>query len=241
MHPRSLVALLLCASLLLLASAEQSRPILSQTRQGGGEIGYAKVRIRRTGLTYPRLTRFRDARVMREVNRQIDAQTRDFGCGREGGKDAYYNVRSRVAYANRDIFSIYASAGYWCGGPYPTNDENISQTFDLRTGKLVKFEELFKNYEADRREILKAIFAKEIAELERLKASGKLKEDDCESLFTPERLEESSFSYNISSAGLQVEPSWPHVIEACADVVTVPYSKLERFAAPDGLLTRMTK
>jgi hypothetical protein len=146
-----------------------------------------------------------------------------------------------VAYADKDIFSIYASAQYYCGGPYPTNDANISQTFDLRTGKQVQFGELFKDYEAEKREILKTIFATEVARAKRLAASGKAKEDSCETTYSLDNLEGSTFSFNFSSAGLQVQPSWPHVIEACAEIVTVPYSRLQRFAAPGGLLSRVTK
>lgn len=232
-----LSAVLLSACLLSLAVAG---PALSQTGRASG-IGYTKVAVRRTGILFPRLTRYQDARVMREVNRQIDERTRDFGCEKGSGRGSYFRVRSRVAYADKDIFSIYASAQYYCGGAYPTNDANMSQTYDLRTGKLVKFEELFKNYEADRREILKTIFAAKVAAADRLKASGKLKEDSCEALFLLDNLESSTYNFNFSGNGLQVQPEWPHVIEACAEIVTVPYNKLHRFAAPDGILTRISE
>jgi hypothetical protein len=243
MQPRFLLALLLCVSFMSLASAER-QPVFSQTRQVNGGIGYANVRVRRTRILYPRLTRFRDAKVMREVNRQIDAATREFNCEGQGGKNSYFNVKSKVSYAENDIFSIYASAGYYCNTAYPTNDANVSQTFDLKTGKLVAFEELFKNYEADRQEILKIIFASQIARSEKLAASGKPKEESCEGdpdMFSLEHLEGSTYSFNFSKTGLQVQPSWPHVIEACAEIVTVPYAKLQRFAAPGGLLSRVAK
>jgi hypothetical protein len=233
-------ALVLLASLLLMTG---SRPVLSQTRGAGASgIGHAKVRVRRTRILFPRLTRFRDAKVMREVNRQIDETTREFNCEGQGGKNSYFNVKSRVTYADRDIFSIYASAEYYCNTAYPTNDANTSRTFDLKTGKLVAFEELFRNYEADREEIIKTIFAAEIARSEKLAASGKPKEQTCEGdpeLYSLERLTGSSYNYNFSGAGLQVQPDWPHVIEACSKIVTVPYSKLQRFAAPDRILARM--
>jgi hypothetical protein len=233
------VAAGLAVLILLSFAGAGSHVVFSQGRQNNSGIGYVKARVRRTGILYPRLTRYRDARVMREVNRQIDAATKDFGCQGQGGKDASFTVRSKVAYADRDIFSIYASAQYWCGGPYPTNDSNISQTFDLRTGKLVEFEALFKNYEADKQEILKTIFGQRIVVAEKLKASGKTDDENCDGPYDLESLEGHSFSYNFSSTGLQVQPNFPHVIEACADIVTVPYSKLQRFAAPDGPLSRM--
>lgn len=233
-------AVLLAATLLSTMGAGQ-HPVLSQIGRAGRTIGYAKARVGRTRVLYPRLTRYRDARVMREVNRQIDARAKEFvGC-EDRSRESYYRVRSNVAYADRDIFSIYASAQYYCkGGAYPTNDDNISQTFDLRTGKLVEFAGLFRNYEADKREILKAIFATRIAAADKLKASGRTEDDGCDRPYELENLESTTFNYNFSSRGLQVQPSWPHVIEACADIITVPYSKLERFAAPNGILSRMT-
>jgi hypothetical protein len=214
---------------------------LAQNRQAASGIGYANARVRRTRILYPRLTRFREARVMREVNRQIDQQTATFNCEGQGGRGNYFRVKSRVTYAQGDIFSIYASAEYYCNTAYPTNDANLSQTFDLRTGKLVQFEELFRNYEADREAIIKTIFAADIARSERLAQSGKPKEESCEGdpdMYSLEHLTGSTYSFNFTRTGLQVQPQWAHVIEACAKMVTVPYSKLSRFAAPNGLLAR---
>jgi hypothetical protein len=232
-------ALLIAATLLLLIGSAGSQPVLSQTRGAASGIGHAKTRVGRTRILYPRLTRYRDARVMREVNRQIDAATKEFTASGCSGKGTYFRVRSRVGYADRDIFSIYASSQYYCGGPYPTNDQNISQTFDLRTGKLVEFSDLFRNYEADKQEILKTIFGARIESAERIKASGRDTDDNCDSPYTMDNLQGTTFNYNFSATGLQIQPSWPHVIEACADIVTIPYSRLQRFAAPDGILSRM--
>jgi hypothetical protein len=221
-----------------------NQPAFSQSKRTTGvDIGYAKVRVRRTGILFPRLTSFGDRRVLREVNRQIDELTAQFGCD-ERGRNSYYKVRSRVEYAEKDIFSIYATAEYYCNTAYPTNDANQSLTFDLRTGKQVAFEELFKNYEADKREILKTIFAAQVSRSERLAASGRPREETCEGdpeLFSLDRLEGTTFSFNFSKAGLSVQPDWPHVIEACAERVTVPYAKLARFAAPDGPLARASR
>ncbi|HEX8177735.1 MAG TPA: hypothetical protein VF543_21780 [Pyrinomonadaceae bacterium] len=230
---------LLIAAAILLSTGSASQPALSQTRGAGGGIGYAKTRVGRSRILYPRLTRYRDARIMREVNRQIAAATKEFTAAGCTGKDSYFRVRSRVAYADRDIFSIYASSQYYCGGPYPTNDDNISQTFDLRTGKLVEFSGLFRNYEADKQAILRTIFGARIESAERIKASGRDTDDNCDAPYTMDTLEGTTFNYNFSGAGLQIQPSFPHVIEACADIVTIPYSKLQRFAAPDGILSRM--
>jgi hypothetical protein len=207
------------------------------------KIAYSKVRVRRTAIWFPRLIRLKDKNVLRKVNRQINAVTSEFGC-EDGGKHSYYNVRSKVDFADKDIFSIYASAEYDCGGAHPTNDASMSLTFDLRTGKQVSFEELFSNYEMNKREILRAIFTKQVERSEKLAKTGKPKENSCEGdadLFSLENLESSTFSFNFSKQGLKVQPQWPHVIEACAELVTVPYSRLNKFAASGGLLARVTK
>jgi hypothetical protein len=206
-------------------------------------IVYSMARVRRTGIWFPRLVRFGNQAVLRNINRQIDELTAEFGCD-GGDKHSYYKVRARVDYVNKGIFSIYASAAYYCGGTYPTNDSNISLTFDLRTGKQVEFEELFTDYEANKREILRAVFARQVARSERLIRTGSPKEETCEGnpdLYSLDNLEDSGFSFNFSRNGLKVQPQWPHVIEACAEIATVPYSRLIKFAAPDGLLARMSK
>jgi len=181
---------------------------------------------------------------MRAVNAQIDEVTKGFGCAEPRGKDDWYKVSSRVEYAARDIFSIYASASYYCGGPYPTNDENLSLTFDLRTRKRVEFAELFQNYEASKEQILRIIFAQQIARTERLLAAGKKSDEnyDCEEdpdSFSLKGLRDSAFAYNFSEKGLVVQPQWPHVVQACAERVTVPYQQLKEFAAPNSILARV--
>jgi hypothetical protein len=181
---------------------------------------------------------------MNRVNAQIDELTKEFGCPEPRGKNDSYKVFSLVEYAVQDIFSIYASANYYCGGPYPTNDENLSLTFDLRTGDKVGFSELFRNYDANKDQILKIIFAKQLARNERLHAAGKRLDEDftCEDdpkLFSIESLRDSKYSYNFSKKGLVVQPQWPHVIEACAERVTVPYQQLREVAAPNGILARI--
>src|SRR5260370_30397743 len=125
--------LTLCLSTPISSSVVGQRQLAFSRDQGaGGRIGYVKVRVRRTGILFPRLTRFRDQRVMRKLNRQLDQLTHYFGC-EAGTRNSYYKVRSSVEYADTEIFSIYASAEYFCGGAYPANDANTSVTFDLRT------------------------------------------------------------------------------------------------------------
>lgn len=236
------IALLLLFLFIPVLSTDQRGLTLAQTgRTNDAPIGYRMTRVRRTRILFPRLTSFRDRAVMNAVNRRIDELTAEFGCQGEGGRSASFKVRSRVEYTDRDIFSIYASEDYYCGTAYPTNDNNVSLTFDMKTGKLVSFEELFRNYDADRQEIVKTIFAGLLARGERAARAGKTNDGDCDALYQLDTLESATYVYNFSKTGLSVQPDWPHVMEACAERVTVPYAKLSRFAAPDGLLARVLK
>lgn len=228
--------------LLVLPAPAPMVPARAQTTAravSDGTIGYAMTQVRGKRIRFPRLTRYRDTTIMRRVNRELDAFTREFGCEKTN-RDSYYDVRSAVTYAASDIFSIYASEEYYCGTAYPTNDANNSMTFDLRTGKRVTFEGLFANHTRDSRRILRTIFAKQIANSERLVAAN-TQGDECDTdpeMFSLAHLESSSFAFHLGANGLVVQPEWPHVIEACAELVTVPYARIRQFAASGGVLAR---
>jgi hypothetical protein len=239
---RSLIVFAAAASLLATASPVAA----AQAAQGSGSgIAYAQVTARQTGIQFPRLTSFKDAAVLSSVNRQLDAIAATFGCHlSRPQKGTGYKVRSQVEYADRDVFSIYASASYDCGGPYPTNDRNSSVTFDLRTGRLVRFESLFRNFATDKRAILETIFRKHIDRAAAAAAANRPNDGACDAdptLFSVANLESSTFAFTFTSAGLKVQPEWPHAVEACAEAVVVPYGALARFAAVDGILERVSK
>jgi uncharacterized protein YecT (DUF1311 family) len=232
-----------------LAKSAGAQPKLSGVRSQDSIIRYQSLPVRNTPILFPKLTHFTDKAIMREVNRQIDEITQDFGCDDEQKEwlksqklSAHFKVASEVTYAKQDVFSIYASAEYYCGGPYPTNDSNLSATFDLRTGKKVEFKDLFTNYAADAGEILKILFAEQMAMAERHAAAGSADDSSCasdSSLYSLENLQVSDFAFNFTNAGLSVQPIWPHVVEACAQLITVPYHQLIKYGPPDGLLARV--
>ena len=229
--------LLVWANFVLSAGASQEKGLKTTN-----DIHYRMSPVGDTQIRFPRLIAYKDVTVMNRVNAQVDEVSKEFGCPAPRGKDDWYKVLSRVEYGAEDIFSIYASANYYCGGPYPTKDENMSLTFDLRTGKQIQFAELFGSYDANKDQILKVIFAKQLARTEKLLAAGKKSDENCEEnsdLFTLETLRHSEYAYNFSERGLAVQPRWPHVVEACAERVTVPYQQLKEFAAPNGILARI--
>jgi hypothetical protein len=235
----------LSAYLLILANfALSAVPAQEKGPATTKEIHYRMSPVGDTQIRIPRLTVYKDITTMNRVNAQVDELSKEFGCPSPHGNDDWYKVFSRVEYVAKDIFSIYASANYYCGGPYPTNDENMSLTFDLRTGKKVQFAELFMSYDANKDEILKIIFARQLARTEKSIAAGKKSNENfnCEEnsdLFTLETLRDSEYAYNFSEKGLVVQPRWPHVVEACAERVTVPYQQIKEFAATKGILARV--
>lgn len=229
---------------LFLTSTTHPQSVRRTARPASDKDGlrFQTILVRKKGIRFPRLTYYPDAAVMKEVNRQIDEFTEEVGCdeGRPKKKENL-EVRTQVEYASKQIFSIYVSESFFCG-LYPTNDLNVSLTFNLKTGKQVEFEELFENYKENKAAILRVIFAKQIARSERLIAEGKVKEETCDgdfNLYSLKSLQDDSFAFNFSAQGLRVQPEWPHAFEACSKRVTVPYDKLKKFAAPDGLLARV--
>jgi hypothetical protein len=209
-----------------------------------GEVAWRMVKVRHGRFLIPHLTRYRDPEALRSVNQQIDAIIADLGCGPEQeGKDGL-EIRTSVKLAARGIFSVYISGSFFCGA-YPENDAEMSTTFDLRTGRPVEFEKLFKDYERNKRAILSAVFAKQVIEAEKHPQPEKPDSNgdgSCEKspwLYALEALEEDQYNFNFTSRGLEVQPNWPHGVEACEIRMTVPYEELRPYAAPGGLLERM--
>jgi hypothetical protein len=165
------------------------------------------VQIRNTGIKFPLLARYSDLQIMTRINEQIEALTSTFGCEEEksaSGTETYFKVQSSVEYNKDRILSIYASATYYCDGPYPTNDSNLSLTFDVRSGEMIAFEQLFKDYESDMEPILETIFSDQIKKSEALMEAGKEPGGSCENdpeLFSLEHLAESTFNFYFLTRG----------------------------------------
>lgn len=190
------------------------------------------------GHRLPRLTRHRDAGVLRRVNALIESLARGLAC--DEPSDDTFGVTGEVHYADADIFSVYISTSWFCGAAYPTSDHNDSLTFDLRSGEIVDFRALFADYERDRAAILATIFAGRVERARRVKA-GAVAPDECDGAFEMWFPETSTYGMSFSTSGLEVQPELPHVIAACAEIVTVPYERLRPFAASQGLLPRILR
>lgn len=183
-------------------------------------------------------------KITQMVNSAIDEATKDLRCDMEiSRKDLAgdeFDVRLKVDYASHDIFSIYATMSYFCGSAYPTNDATFSMTFDLITGSKIEFEGLFTDYLKNKENILRSIFAAQIKNADQYDES---KDDgNCANsgvFKVTHLLETSGYDFTFSQEGLRVQPKWPHVIEACAERVTVPFEKLQAYFGPASILSRL--
>jgi len=111
------------------------------------------------------LPRWRNARAKARINATLAEAASEMGCDgepEEGASSFEYWMRASVTYAENDIYSVEIHSGWFCGGAHGTNDDNSSMTFDLRTGSVVGFADLFANYARDKDAVLAAVFGEEV-------------------------------------------------------------------------------
>lgn len=204
-----------------------------------GAVAYQLTPVRKVGVSFPRLVRAPGAGIADRVNHEINRITADFGCEAPTGKMTYFELDSVVTYADQGIFSIFAEGGNFCGGAHP--DETwLAATFDLRNGEKVGFAALFRDYEHQRDGVLTALFAERMRPAANRTGVADGNDANCADLFTLENLRDTEFTYAISTAGLIVVPvSWPHVVAACAEPITVAFAQIKAVMAPSGLLARL--
>lgn len=189
-----------------------------------------------TGIELPRVTLAGRSDVEARVNAVLDSVAAEMRCDpeivRPGAEESSYTSNSEVRLAAHDMLSVSIHSSYSCGGPYPTNDYNQSVTFDLRTGEVVPFEALFRDYAGDRA-VITGVLQTTLAP----EAAGE--NPDCAETVTTEALAGTTFAYALAETGLIVQPEFPHVIEACAAEVTIPYASLRAYARDGGVLARV--
>ncbi len=206
-----------------------------------GGIRYEMRTDPKTKITFPWLKYYSERDTMLRVNERISQIMSGLRCEDEDVNESDFKVYADVSYAERDIFSVNATVLTYCGGSIPTDKSNMSITFDMTRGNEVKFQTLFQDYEKDKEKILGIIFSDKISEANMLQGSQDGDARSCggnAALYSLENLLSSSFSYNFTVNGLQVQPEWPTRIAVCAQRVIVPYEKLRRFGWFRGMLAR---
>ncbi len=208
-----------------------------------GAVEVRTVRDDSTGAELPRVTLAGRPEIERLVNAGLDSLSASLTCGADAGSDttdSSFVTRASVAHAADDVLSVSVHSSYYCGTAYPTNDANLSVTYDLTTGASVPFEALFRDYDADRAAIA-GVLQTTLFSAAGSGDAGAAGEgaDGCQDMFTAEGVAAMSFAYTLTGEGLAVQPQFPHVIEACAVESTIPYGSLRAYAAEGGVLARV--
>lgn len=194
---------------------------------------------------YPQLIEYEDAEVMTKVNRILEHSLKNSPCGEVKSELVHFApiFSISVDYAKNDIFNVHMAGTFDCGGAYPINNYLNSLTFDLKTSEEpVTFEQLFKDYEKDKKQILAIIYSDVIARTsDYISKYGETSDANCGRVNTLETLSEypQNFILSSSTPSIFVSPSYPHVMEACIERVEVPVMKLLPFADTNSILNRL--
>ncbi len=203
-------------------------------------IPYTMVPTNDPAFTYPQITSFREPLILEQVNQKIAETFGQAGCGPDTSDETFeWNVVTTVDYAENDIFSVNASGNYFCGGAYPVNNFTQTLTFDMTTGELIEFPMLFESFDTDQELILETIYAAQITLAEM--SADIAEEGSCSVVNNLETLLNYTHDFRLATTtqAIVVRPQYPHVIEACAEPVTVPAEQLLPFSPQDSILYRL--
>jgi hypothetical protein len=218
--------LALCLLLAAGACARSPQP-RDASVSGGGPVAFAMVRHPVSGVEVPQIAFPERPGVEQAVNQELDSVAADLRCDPEQGGE--FDSTLHVTHAANDVFSVSIRATIFCSGlAYPTLDADFSMTFDLWTGEVVPFRELFADYERDF-----------VAIAEVYRATIPADREGCWEEHTVETLESYGFGYTLASDGLTVRPEFPHVIAACADEGVLPFDQVQALAVRGGILERV--
>jgi hypothetical protein len=204
--------------------------------------GYAYVVVEdpRFHAALPRLTRFPDPAAMLRINKLLAAEMTKYrqeaaDCA-EGvdfnGKD--WDVGTKIELFNRHLLTVSREGSIFCGGAHP-DDYRAINTYDLDSASEISTEDLLSR-EMNVSAIQKLLGNSELSgkdAIHRLMAELYLRhahpEDDCRDVISRnEDTHEPAFDtiQYLSSHGLVVQPSLPHVVYACAEPETITYEEL---------------
>lgn len=206
----------------------------------------------------PLLKNSSDNSSFARVNSQIVDRTKDYACFANTSKEEFllglspktrpedaraisffrvdYDVVTRVEHISPKVFSIYMDLSYFCGSPYPTTNFPASVNFDLTSGELVRFADLFVDYQKQKKDILSAVFSKEVLLSKRKAFAANADIETCEAIYKSDSLVEFSYDYTVTDQGLYVQPELPHVSEVCRVRALVSYESLKNYLRHDGIL-----
>ena len=192
--------------------------------QRSGNLAWVMVPLGQNAGSYPRLYDFPDKEVLKKVNTQIDESIKNLRCFNGEGS---YSTTTEVTFSKANIFSIKAISSWYCGGAYPTDDENLSMTFDLKTGNQIGFSSLFTDYGKNEDAIISAAL------------HSLVYGHECSSELSVERLARLHLNMYITEEGVIVQPSLPHAIAACSRAVRASLHRAREYIPRGGVLRRI--
>ncbi len=138
-------------------------------------------------------------------------------------------VSAKLLYLDKNVISIAVAYNTYCGGAYPGFGTR-GITIDLKTGKLIEYEDLFSNYTRDEKKIASIVFPylQKVAGIEPMEGQ----EDLCnfEDRFVSGGAS-PSISAGLSEGGIvAISLGFPHVIQSCEPgEILIPYSLLKPY------------
>ncbi|HET9283270.1 MAG TPA: hypothetical protein VFR24_15045 [Candidatus Angelobacter sp.] len=203
--------------------------------------GYAYVMLQdsRFRVGMPKITKFPDHAGMMKVNQLLAKELAQYrlqaaGCAQgidfNGGD---FDLSTGVELFSRHLFSVVRHGSSFCGGAHP-NFQSFINLYDLHTGTEVSTEDLLAreidpdtvkkligNTSADGADLIRGLMAE-------LYLQHAHPEADCLDVITRDENRAPVFStkHYLSSHGLVLVPDLPHVEQACAEDVIIPYGEL---------------
>lgn len=185
------------------------------------DIGFKQYPVGKTGIRFLKLSKHHNEKVLKKINKNLKRIIDDspVECT---GNNGYLNLSYDVTSLNKSILSIRISENYYCkGSAYPTNGAGLSITFDLNTGKRIRFKKLFTDFYKKQRSILQVIFDKPLKEASKWRKLKGGNTEGCKGFLNLDALTNYGFDYYITEKQLVVKPNWPHAIAACAMPVSI--------------------
>lgn len=148
------------------------------------------------------------------------------------GIDGFWEQSSSPAYVSKAFLAVQTSLGTFCGGAHP-NFGSYQRVFDRETGAEVKLEgwlgaAAWGEVEYDMRPLASALRELALTHWP----------DDSEPECREAALDQSYWTFGLSAAGFSLTPDFPHVLTACEETATVPWTEIEPYLSDEGKAAR---
>ena len=190
-----------------------------------------------TGVTYPRVAGGAAALNAALQDNQLKLAADALDCLSGNGVNlqtgADYSGAGTLSWKSARLVSLHEEVAYYCGGAHPDN-YTAGVTLDTRTGAAVKLA-------GKPGTLWPALNARKVQALYLAGYPRGGDVADClDSVSSPDiSTEYDNYTLYLSAKGLALWPSYlPHVVQACAEVVTVPYARLRTLADPKSVYFR---